>query len=240
VGRIVRLFLEQGLLRAKIDEYLAQNFYAAGYSGVDIIRTGLGTRIHIYAERPALIIGRRGSTIKRLQQIFETVFGIENPQIAVSQPENPELDARVQAFRMVRALEMGYHFRRVAFAALRRIMANGAVGVEIKISGKLRTERARFEKHRAGKVYKAGQIVDELVDRAVAQALLPKGVIGVEVIIVKPGKPGDYIRIKSPEEVEDVVRRIREEMEITTGPESGGEEEEELGEEVESVGEVQG
>ncbi len=236
MGRIVRLFLEQGLLRAKIDEYLAQNFYVAGYSGVDIIKTGLGTRIHIYAERPALIIGRRGSTIKRLQQIFETVFGIENPQIAVSQPENPELDARVQAFRIVRALEMGYHFRRVAFAALRRIMANGAVGVEIKLSGKLRRERARFEKYRAGKVYKAGQIVDELVDRASAQALLPKGVIGVEVIIVKSGKPGDYIRIKSPDEVEDIVRKIREELGAETEKKEGTEEVEEVSE----VGEVQG
>ena len=233
MGRIVRLFLEQGLLRAKIDEYLAQNFYVAGYSGVDIIKTGLGTRIHIYAERPALIIGRRGSTIKRLQQLFETVFGIENPQIAVSQPENPELDARVQAFRIVRALEMGYHFRRVAFAALRRIMANGAVGVEIKLSGKLRRERARFEKYRAGKVYKTGQIVDELVDRASAQALLPKGVIGVEVIIVKSGKPGDYIRIKSPEEVEDIVRKIREELEAEA-------EKKESVEEVSELGEVQG
>ncbi len=236
MGRIVRLFLDQGLLRAKIDEYLAQNFYAAGYSRVDIIRTGLGTRIHIYAERPALIIGRRGSTIKRLQQIFETVFGIENPQIAVSQPENPELDARIQAFRMVRALEMGYHFRRVAFAALRRIMANGAVGVEIKISGKLRTERARFEKYRAGKVYKAGQLVDEFVDRATAQALLPKGIIGVEVIIVKPGKPGDYVRIKNPEEVEDFVRKVKEELgtEELRGEETAEEEE------VKEVGEVQG
>jgi len=214
VGRITKLFLEQSLLKAKIDEYLAQNFYAAGYSGIDLIKTGLATRIHIYAERPALIIGRRGSTIRRLQQIFETVFGIENPQITVSQPENPELDARVQAFRIARALEMGYYFRRVAFAALRRIIANGAVGAEIKISGKLRAERARFEKYRAGKVFKAGEKVDELVDRAVAQALLPKGVLGVEVIIVRPGKSGAYIRIKSPDEVEEVVKEIREKLGI--------------------------
>ena len=241
MGRITRLFLEQSLLKAKLDEYLAQNFYAAGYSGLDLIKTGLATRIHIYAERPALIIGRRGSTIRRLQQIFETVFGIENPQITVSQPENPELDARVQAFRIARALEMGYYFRRVAFAALRRIIANGALGAEIKISGKLRTERARFEKYRAGKVYKAGEKVDELVDRAVAQALLPKGVIGVEVIIVKPGKPGDYIRIKDPEEVEDVIREIKEKlgvMEKPEKPEIEETEEEALLEEVETSEEI--
>ncbi len=213
MGRVERFFLNQGLLKAKIDEYLAANFYMAGYSHVEIVPVGLGTRIHIYAERPALIIGQRGSTIKRLQQIFETVFGIENPQITVSQPADPELDARVQAFRIARSIEMGYHFRRVAFTALRRIMSSGALGAEIKISGKLRTERARFEKFRAGKVFKAGEKVDELVDRAVAVARLPKGVIGVEVIISRPGEAGDYIRIKSPEEVADFIKAIREEME---------------------------
>ncbi|GAB6147840.1 30S ribosomal protein S3 [Stetteria hydrogenophila] len=212
MGRITRLFIEWGLLDAKIDEYLAQNFYGAGYSRVNISRTGLETRVYIFAERPALIIGRRGSTVKRLQETFQKVFSLENPRIQASIVEEPELDARVQAFRIARAIEIGYHFRRVAFAALNRIMSSGALGAEIKISGKLTSERARFEKYRAGKVYKAGHNVDVLVDRAVAHALLPKGVIGVEVIIAKPGKPGDYIRIKNPDEVADLVKELRERM----------------------------
>lgn len=211
--KIVRYFLDQALLKARIDEYLAQNFYEAGYSGVKVVQSSIGARVTIYAARPALIIGRRGATVRRLQEVLSKVYGLTNPQVKVTTPENPELDARVQAFRMVRAIERGYHFRRVAFAALKRIMANGAVGVEIKISGKLTSERARFEKFRAGKVYKAGHKVDELVDRAVAYARLPKGVIGVEVIIVRPGTPGDYIRIKSEDEVREVVQAIRSKIE---------------------------
>ncbi len=211
-SRVARYFLNQAFTRAKLDEYLAQNFYEAEYAGVEVVQTSLGTNIRIYANRPALIIGRRGATIRRLQTVLEQVFGLPKPRIRVEQPKDPELNARIQAFRIVRSIERGYHFRRVAFAALRRIMAAGALGVEIKISGKLTSERARFEKYRAGKVYKAGHKVDELVDRAVAYARLPKGVIGVEVIIVKPGKPGDYIKIKSPEEVKEVVEKIREDL----------------------------
>ncbi|MCE4620743.1 MAG: 30S ribosomal protein S3 [Desulfurococcales archaeon] len=236
VSRIYRIFLQQALLRAKVDEYLAQNFYEAGYSGVILTQSGLGTRIHIYAERPALIIGKRGSTIRRLNNIFQKVFGFEGVQITVSEPENPELDARVQAFRIARNIERGFHFRRVAFAALRRIMANGALGVEIVISGKLTSERARFEKYTAGKVYKSGDNVDVLVDRAIAHAKLPKGVIGVKVTIAKPGKPADYIRIKSEEEVRDIIARLREESEEESLPS----ELEELIEEVEEGGEAQG
>jgi small subunit ribosomal protein S3 len=211
--KIKKYFLGQALLKAKIDEYLAQNFYEAGYADVHVVKTGLGTRVHIYAERPALIIGRGGSTIRELQRIMVKVFNLENPQITVSQPELPELNARVQAFRIARLIERGFHFRRVAFTVLRRVMANGAQGVEITISGKLVAERARFEKYKEGKVYKAGHVVEELVDRAVAYARLPKGVIGVEVIIAKPGTPPDHIAIKEPSEVKEVIAKIREEVE---------------------------
>ena len=195
MGNIKRYFVEKGLLKTRIDEYLAREFYRAGYAGVEIMRTPLGTRITIYAERPAIIIGSRGSMIRKLAEVFSKRFGIENPQITVTNVENPELNARVMAFRLAQALERGYHFRRAAFIALRRIMEAGAAGAEIVISGKLTSERARYEKYRAGKIYKAGDMVNYVVDRAVAYALLKPGVYGIEVRIVKPLKPVDKIEI---------------------------------------------
>ncbi|MEM1873600.1 MAG: 30S ribosomal protein S3 [Acidilobaceae archaeon] len=207
--KLKKFFLEQSLSKVKLDEYLAQVFYEAGYAGVNVTKTALGTRVHIYAERPALIIGKKGQTIRELQKALSTVMGFENPQVTVSTPENIELNARIQAFRFARLLERGFHFRRIAFAMVRRIMANGALGVEITVSGKLATERARFEKFREGKVYKAGHVVDMLVDRAVAYARLPKGIVGVEIIITKPGTPPDYVRVKEPQEVQSQLEKIR-------------------------------
>ena len=198
---VKRLFVQKGIIKAKIDEYLAKEFYRAGYAGVDILKTPLGTRIIIYAERPAIIIGRRGSMIRQLAQIFEKRFGLENPQITVTTVENPYLSARIVAFRLAVALERGFHFRRAAFIALRRIMEAGALGAEIVISGKLTSERARYEKYRAGRIYKTGEQATIIVERAVAHALLKPGVYGIEVRIVKPMKPMDYIEIKPPEEV---------------------------------------
>jgi small subunit ribosomal protein S3 len=77
-------------------------------------------------------------------------------------------------------------------------MAAGAVGCEIIISGKLVAERARYEKLKAGKVYKSGEQSLRLVDRAVAHVLLKPGMYGVEVLITKPGTTGDYIEIVTP------------------------------------------
>ncbi len=200
---IKKYFIEHSLKRVAVDEFLAKMFYRAGYAGVDIQRTPLGTRVIIYAERPAVIIGKRGSMIKKLAQILEKYFGLENTQITVTNVENPELNARVMAFRLATALERGFHFRRAAFVALRRIMEAGALGAEIVISGKLTSERARYEKIRAGKVFKVGDQVSYMVDRAVAHALLKPGIYGVEVTIVKPVPTADYVKIKEqpPEEI---------------------------------------
>ncbi len=191
-------FIGLNLLRIKVDEYLAKNFMRAGYSKVELIKTPLGTRVIIYADRPALIIGRRGQTIRRLTEILEKYFKLENPQVTVTQVENPDLDARIVATRLALAIERGYHFRRAAFVALRRVLGAGAVGVEIIISGKLTSERARYEKIRAGKVYKTGHHIERLMDRAVIHLLRKPGIYGIEVLIIKPGEPDDIIRIKEP------------------------------------------
>ncbi len=193
---IKRYFLEKSMIKVMIDEYLAKRFYMAGYAGVDITRTPIGTRIVIYASRPASIIGKGGRTIKELAQFFERYFHLENPQITVSVVENPQLNARVMAFRLAVALEKGYHFRRAAFLILREIMNAGAMGAEVVVSGKLTSERARYEKLKEGVVYKSGQQLDVMVDRAIAIAKLSPGIFGVEVVITKPLRPIDKIQLR--------------------------------------------
>jgi len=197
VVNIKKYFIEQGIKKVAVDEYLASKFWRAGYAGVDIIKTPLGTRVIIYALRPGLIIGRKGHTLKTIQTILEKVFGIENPQITVVEVENPDMNARVVATNIALALERGIHFRRAAFIALRRVLATGALGCEIVISGKLVAERSRYEKLKAGKVYKSGDQSLRLVDRAVAHVLLKPGMYGVEVLITRPGMTADYIEILS-------------------------------------------
>jgi small subunit ribosomal protein S3 len=197
VVNIKKYFVEQGIKKVAVDEYLASKFWRAGYAGVDIIKTPLGTRVIIYALRPGLIIGRKGQALKTIQTILEKVFGIENPQITVVEVENPDINARVVAANIALALERGIHFRRAAFIALRRVLAAGALGCEIVISGKLVAERSRYEKLKAGKVYKSGDQSLRLVDRAVAHVLLKPGMYGVEVLITRPGMTADYIEILS-------------------------------------------
>jgi len=219
--RVKSYFIDYSMKRVMLDEFLANYFKDAGYAGVELYKTPTGYRVVIYAEYPGRIIGRRGSVIRKLTTVFQTRFGLENTDITVSSVPDPDLNARVVAFRIVRALEKEIPYRRVALAMLRRVMEAGAVGAEIIISGKLRSERARYEKLKAGRIYKAGEVVEYMVDRAVGKALLKRGVYGIEVVIVKPNvRPPDYIEIKNvkPEDLETLKPQGSEESSV------GGEE----------------
>ena len=205
--RVKSYFIDYSLKKVMLDEFFANYFKDAGYAGMELYKTPTGYRVVVYAEYPGRIIGRGGSVIRKLMTILQTHFKLENVNITVSPVPDPDLNARVVAFRIVRALEKEIPYRRVAMAMLRRVMEAGAVGAEIIISGKLRSERARYEKMKAGRIYKAGDTVDYMVDRAVAKALLKRGVYGVEVVIVRPHiRPPDYIEFRTlkPEELEEL------------------------------------
>jgi small subunit ribosomal protein S3 len=182
----VKHFITESKKRTEIDEFLQKKLERAGYGGVTISKTPLGTHIVIYAMRPGLVIGRGGETIKELATILEEKFKVPNPQISVSEIEVPELNPYVVASRVASALERGIHFRRAGFWALNQVMEAGALGVEIIISGKLRTERARYEKFRAGYLPRCGDPPLKYMRKAEAHVQLKPGIFGVKVRIMPP------------------------------------------------------
>jgi len=183
---IVKRFITESIKRTEIDEFLQKKLERAGYGGVNLSKTPLGTHVVIYAMRPGLVIGRGGETIKELASSLEHNFKVSNPQISVSEIEVPEFNAQVIANRVSSALERGVHFRRAGFWALNQVMEAGALGAEIVISGKLTTERARFEKFRAGYFPRCGEPALRAMKIAVAHVQLKPGIIGIRVKIMPP------------------------------------------------------
>ncbi len=168
---------------AEIDEFLGKTLNDAGYGGVDITTSPVGTRITLYVQRPGLVIGRRGMGIRDLTEKLETKFSLPNPQISVVEEEVPELNPRIMCSRIAQTVVRGTAFRRAAIWAMNSMMNAGALGVEIVISGKLRSERAHFEKYVAGVVPKSGETADRVVRRATTDVLLKMGLYGVKVSI---------------------------------------------------------
>jgi len=75
---VVKHFISESRKKTEIDEFLQRKLEKAGYGGVNISKTPLGTHIVIYAMRPGLVIGRSGETIRELARILEEQFKISN------------------------------------------------------------------------------------------------------------------------------------------------------------------
>ncbi len=218
---VVEHFISDSIKKTEIDEFLEKRLERAGYGGVNISKTPLGTHIVIYAMRPGLVIGRGGRNIRELAEILEEKFEVSNPQISVSEMEIPELNAYVIASRIASALQRGVHYRRSGYWALNRVMEAGALGAEIIISGKLRSRRGRYEKFKAGYLPKCGEPALKYMRKAEVHVPTKPGTIGVKVRIMPP--EADF-----PDKIQIAEETPQEKSE--EGDEKVGETEEETGE----------
>ncbi len=180
-----RKFVAENVRRVLLKEYLMKEVSRAGFGGLDVQRTPMGTRVILSTERPGLVIGRRGETIKNLTHAIEKNFGFENPTIEVNEVPNAALNAQIMAEKLAFSLERGWHFRRAGHATLRRVMESGARGCYIVLAGKLSGQRHRTEKFKEGSIKYCGEPALQFVDQGYAVAKLKMGVIGVTVRIMQ-------------------------------------------------------
>lgn len=218
-------FVKEGLKRTRIDEYLETKLDRAGYGGMDIQVTPVGTIVLVYAEKPGMVIGRGGKTVRSITKTLKNEFDLENPQVEVKEVEVPELNPRIMANKIVSMLQRGMHFRRVAYSIIRRIMSAGAQGVEVTISGKIRGSRSACAKFNEGYIKKCGEPSIKHVKEGFATVQLKPGVLGIYVRIMPPEIVlPDHVEIDEPveadvaetkpevEETEEVPEQIEEEI----------------------------
>lgn len=193
---IEKIFVAEGIKKVRMNEYFGKELERAGYGGMEIKRTPMGTQITVNVEKPGMIIGKDGRRIKTLTDDVNRRQELDNPQIDVQPIEVPDLSAPLMANRLAKLIERGWHFRRAGRSTLQRIMDKGALGCEIIMSGKLKGPRGRMEKMIDGYIKHCGEVAEEIVDRGYAIAKTKSGVIGVRVWIVKPdAKRPDAFRI---------------------------------------------
>ena len=192
-----RKLITENIRRVLLKEYIRKETEKAGFGGLDIQRTPMGTRITLVAERPGMIIGQRGASIKDLTDVVENRFKFDNPQIEVQEDANPNLNPHIMAQKLASAIERGWHFRRAGHSTVRRIMEAGARGCQVIISGKLTGERHRTEKFREGHIKYCGEPKQLFMKIGFAVAKKKPGIIGIKVQIMWPdARLPDEIRVK--------------------------------------------
>lgn len=187
-------FIADGIQRTQINEFFQTELDRAGYGGMEVAKTPMGTQIVLKAEKPGMVIGKGGKNIRKITSELESRFDLDDPQIDVQEVDEPDLNAQIVADRLANALERGWYFRKAGHTTIDRIMDSGALGAEIVLSGKVTGARSRVEKFNRGYIKHNGEPANAIVDDGQSVAVMKLGTIGVTVKIIPPNAelPDDF------------------------------------------------
>jgi len=204
---IERKFVAQKLKEYEIEEFISSSLKRVGHSHTRMVRTPLGEKIIIHTSRPGLIVGKKGQNIKRLTKTLKVKFGLENPQIEIAEVADVSLNPQIIAEKISNSLERfgTAKFKGIGHKILTEVIGAGALGIEVVISGKIPSARAKRWRFYQGYLKKSGDIAVTQIKKAYATAGLKTGIVGIQVRIMTPDiiLP-DKIKVRTVEEVEAV------------------------------------
>jgi small subunit ribosomal protein S3 len=182
-----RKFIEVRKDEYNIKVFVKRMFGKGKVSRVKIEYTPVGEKIIVSTHRPGWIIGKKGEKIAELTEILKKRFKMENPHLDIEEITKPEFDAQLVADDIALTLERfgSMKYKAASYRALLRIKNAGALGAEIRTSGRLPSERARSWRFAFGYLKKTGDSAN-VVDRAEAVAETKQGVVGIKVAILAP------------------------------------------------------
>jgi small subunit ribosomal protein S3 len=167
----------------KLRNYLKKRLYHAGISKIEFERAASKTKIHIFAARPGIIIGKKGSEVEVLKKELAKLTDSE-VFINIQEVRKPEVDAQLVAESVALQMERRIAFRRAMKKSVGQALKFGAQGIKINCSGRLGgAEMSRTEWYREGRVPLHTMRAD--IDYGFAEAKTTYGIIGVKVLIFK-------------------------------------------------------
>jgi len=213
---IERKFVADNVKEFQIKEFVKKSLGRVGLSDVRLRKTPMGEKIIIATSRPGLVVGRSGSNISRVTRELKAAFDLENPQIEIEEVLDIGLDANIIAEMIAGSLERfgSQRFKGVGHKAMQNVISSGAYGVEILISGKIPSSRAKTWRFYQGYLKKCGDLSVSGVLKAYSIAKLKTGIVGIKVSIM-PGTIKLPDRITLVSEIQEVVEEVKgEEAEV--------------------------
>jgi small subunit ribosomal protein S3 len=184
----------RGFLKKKLSE--------ASVSRIQIERAARKANITINTARPGVVIGKKGEDIERLRLEVAKMMGmaVQDVRLNIAEIRKPEVDAQLVAEGIAQQIERRVMFRRAMKRAVMNTMRSGALGVKVRVSGRLNgSEIARTEWSREGRIPLHTFRAD--IDYGLAEAQTTYGVIGVKVWIFKGEVFDEVAQAEAPEAV---------------------------------------
>jgi small subunit ribosomal protein S3 len=173
----------------QLRKFLQKKLGAAGIVKIGIERSITAIAIVLDVARPGVVIGRGGANLEVLKKEIEHILNMNKLKkdklkidLRVQEMKKPDLSAKLVAERIVDQLIKRYPHRRAVSQALEKVMASGAKGVKICLSGRIGgAEISRREKYFEGTV--PTQTLRAHIDYYEMPAATRSGYVGIKVWI---------------------------------------------------------
>src|SRR6202008_405302 len=188
----------QGHPDFRVRHFLNGNLKEASGSRIQIERAAKKVNITIQTARPGIVIGKKGEDIEKLRQETAALLGmaVTDVRLNIAEIRKPELDSKLVADSIAQQIEKRVMFRRAMKRAVMSTMRSGALGVKVRVSGRLNgSEIARTEWYREGRIPLHTFRAD--IDYGLSEARTTYGIIGVKVWIFK-GEVFDKVEVAQP------------------------------------------
>jgi len=211
-------FCNDGVFFAELNHFFRRELIEDGYGGLEVRVTPQRTEVIIRATRTRNVLGYKGQRIRELTSVIQKRFGFKEDEIELFAERvlNRGLNAEVQAESLKFKIFQGLAVRRACYGVMRVIMESQAHGVEIKISGKLRSQRAKSVKFCDGYMKRSGQAAKSYVVKGIRHLLLKSGIMGIQVKIMLPWDPSGQKGPRDP--LPDVVKVLEPKLDVLLEP----------------------
>jgi small subunit ribosomal protein S3 len=151
----------------------------AGIAEIRIERFPKQVTIYVHTAKPGIIIGRKGASVNQLRKDLESLTQ-KKIKLEVLEIEKPETSAFLVSESIAQQIEKRISHKRAMKQAMTRAMRGGALGILIKVGGRLAgSEMARREMVREGRI--PLNTLRANIDYAKNEALTTYGKIGIKV-----------------------------------------------------------
>lgn len=164
-------------------KFVKARLKTAGVARVVLKRKGETVEVDIFASRPGIVIGKKGSEVDKLKEELKR-FTKKEVRININEEKHPETNAQLIAESVASQLEKRIAFRRAMKKSIQSALDGGAKGIKIMCSGRLAgSEIARTEWYREGRV--PLHTLRAEIDFGLATASTTYGIIGVKCWVFK-------------------------------------------------------
>uniref|UniRef100_A0A0X3P9S5 40S ribosomal protein S3 n=2 Tax=Schistocephalus solidus TaxID=70667 RepID=A0A0X3P9S5_SCHSO len=213
-----RKFVQAGVFKAEVDEFLRRELAEDGYSGVRVRSNERRTEIIISATRVQSVLGDQTRRIRELISLIKKrTRSNKNIEVFLEKMMARSLSATTQAESLRFKLTGGLPVRKACYGVLRFIMENGARGAEVVVSGKIKGQRAKSMKFCDGLMLHSGDPINYYIDKAVRHVCLPQGILGIKVKIMLNYDPSGATGPKKPLPDSVTIQDVKDEV-LPSGP----------------------